>query len=321
MTLSVDNFSDRVLEQIDNKRSYAAVGLDPDYSKIPRIFAEPAFKSCGNTFTALAETIISFNRFIIDTVAPYVPIVKPQIAFYEMYGLEGVRAFVETVRYAKEKGLIVIEDAKRNDIGSTAKAYSVGHLGKAKLADGAEEVVFDVNAITVNPYLGSDGIIPFLDPVKQSGKGIFVLVKTSNPSSGEIQDLILRDGTSLFEHVGNLVNQWGLGALGQRGYSSVGAVVGATYPEHAATLRTIMPSALFLVPGYGAQGATGQDVIPCFNEDGYGAIISASRSINYPFGDNLEISEESFSNLVRAAVDNMNNDINEVLKSRGILPW
>jgi len=321
MGLTIQPFSDRLLEYIDIKKSFVVVGLDPEFSKIPLFMSREAVATYGNTFEAAAETIIAFNKHLIDLVAPYVPLVKPQIAFYEMYGLEGIRAFIETVRYAREKGLIVIEDAKRNDIGSTARAYSIGHLGKAKMADETERAVFDVDAITVNPYLGSDGIKPFLDPVDLLGKGIFVLVKTSNPSSGEIQDLIMQNGKRLFEQVASLVDGWGKDSIGERGYSSVGAVVGATYPEHAAILRSIMSHSLFLVPGYGAQGATGKDIVPCFNQDGYGAIISASRSINYPHGNDLQVSEQSFENLVKTAVDNMNNDINDALRTKGVLPW
>lgn len=313
------SFSDILLRRIREKKSFAVVGLDPEYLRIPFCFREAAQKKYDDAFEAAAESIIAFNKCIIETVASQVPAVKPQIAFYEMYGLEGLRAFVETVRYAKQKGMIVIEDAKRNDIGSTAQAYSRGHIGGAKLAEDSEQPVFDVDAITVNAYLGSDGIKPFLEDVNSRGKGIFILVKTSNPSSKEVQDLVLKDrNVKLYEYIAERVDEWGRNSVGIEGYSSVGAVVGATFPEHAKILRKIMAKSIFLVPGYGAQGGKGSDVVTCFNEDGYGAIISASRSINYPHGSNLNISEDGFRALVRAAVDNMNNDINGALVSNGL---
>jgi orotidine-5'-phosphate decarboxylase len=315
-------FSDRITAKINEKESVVVVGLDPEYLRIPFCFRDKYLALHGNTLKAAAESIIAFNRCIIDAVAPLVPIVKPQIAFYEMYGLEGLRAFENTINYAKQKGLIVIEDAKRNDIGNTARAYSRGHMGKAKLLEGLDQTVFDVDAITVNPYLGYDGIDPFLEDVSGYGKGIFVLVKTSNPSSSEIQDLVLKEGgVKLYEHLAKMVDSWGRNYLGSGGYSSVGAVVGATFPAHAKILRKLMPHSIFLVPGYGAQGGTARDVMACFNEDGYGAIISASRSINYPHLDNLKIPESLFKEMVKSAVDNMNNDINSALKNINILPW
>ncbi|MBN1840727.1 MAG: orotidine-5'-phosphate decarboxylase [Deltaproteobacteria bacterium] len=318
----IEAFSDRLLAQIDSKKSFVVAGLDPEYLKIPIVFRKKHARKFGNTLTAVGKSIVAFNKCIIDIVAPLVPCVKPQIAFYEMYGLEGLKAFVDTVAYAKKRGLIVIEDAKRNDIGHTARAYSNGHLGMVDLGSAPEQPIFDVDSITVNPYLGSDSISPFLKSIEKYGKGIFVLVKTSNPSSVDIQDLVLREGNiRLFEHVATLVHEWGKGSIGSRGYSSVGAVVGATFPQHATNLRKMMPQALFLVPGYGAQGASGKDVVNCFNKDGYGGLISASRSINYVHGNDLNISKDSFKNFVRTAVDNMNNDINKSLMVKGLLPW
>lgn len=323
MKKGFENFSDKLLNEIDSKRSFVVVGLDPEFEKIPFFSREKLIKEHGFDLKAASETIVTFNKFLIDIAAPLVPAVKPQIAFYEMYGIEGIKAFSETVKYAKSKELIVIEDAKRNDIGNTARAYSIGHLGKVRLEEFAYKEVFGLDAITVNPYLGSDSIKPFLEDVKNYGKGIFVLVKTSNPSSIEIQDLIIKEGNKkLFEYVASLVNEWGSNFTGIRGYSAVGSVVGATFPEDAKVLRKIMPKSIFLVPGYGTQGGTGKDVVTCFNErDGYGAIISASRSINYPHGDNLGISISSFEGLVRKSIDNMNNDINDALRRKGMLPW
>jgi len=315
-------FGDRLLLEIDKKKSFVVVGLDPVYAKIPLFFRKLPYTNFANKLEAVAETFITFNKCIIDIVQPYVPAVKPQIAFYEKYGVEGVKAFVETVNYARKKGLIVIEDAKRNDIGNTAQAYADGHIGMIKIGEDSEQPVFDVDAITVNPYLGSDGIKPFVNNAAKYGKGIFVLVKTSNPSSAEIQDLLLQDNkTRLFEHVARSVDHWGKELKGQRGYSSVGAVVGATFPEHAKILRAIMPNAIFLVPGYGAQGATGKDIVACFNEDGYGAIIAASRSINYPHGENVGITIDSFKPLVKDAIDKMNYDIHEALSVKGSINW
>ena len=315
-------FSDRLLTKIDKKRSVAVVGLDPDYQRIPLCFREATWGNEGDLLKYAADAIIIFNKCIIDVVEPYVPAVKPQIAFFERYGIEGIRAFINTVEYARNKGLIVIEDAKRNDIGNTAQAYADGHIGMVKLDEDLKCRVFGVDAITINPYLGSDGINPFLDTLKKYRKGIFVLVKTSNPSSSELQDIVLGDGkTKLFEYVAKIVNTWGDKFVGQRGYSSVGAVVGATFPEHARVLRLIMPKSIFLVPGYGAQGAAGKDITECFNKDGYGAIVSASRSINYPHGSDLNISEDSFKILVENAVQTMNSDISEALSENGLLPW
>lgn len=226
------------------------------------------------------------------------------------------------MEYARNKGLIVIEDAKRNDIGNTAQAYADGHIGMAKLDEDREYRIFGVDAITINPYLGSDGINPFLDTLEKYHRGIFVLVKTSNPSSSELQDIVLEDGkTKLFEYMAKMVNTWGDRFVGRRGYSSVGAVVGATFPDHARVLRSIMPKSIFLVPGYGAQGAAGKDITECFNKDGYGAIISASRSINYPHGNDLNIPEDAFKILVKNAIQTMNSDISEALSGNGLLPW
>jgi len=323
MVRKIENFSDKLLKEMDLKRSFVVVGLDPEFKKIPLFFREKQIKEYGINLRAVSETIINFNKFLINIAAPRVPAVKPQIAFYEMYGVDGITAFNETVKFAKSKGLIVIEDAKRNDIGNTARSYSKGHLGKINLKESIYKEVFDVDAITVNPYLGSDGIKPFLEDVRNYGKGLFVLVKTSNPSSSEIQNLIIKDkNCRLFEHVASLVNKWGKDILGIRGYSAVGSVVGATFPNDAKKLRKIMPNSIFLVPGYGAQGGTAKDVINCFNKrEGYGAIINASRSINYPHGNDLKISISSFEQLVKDAIDNMNNDINDTLKRDGMLPW
>lgn len=315
-------FSDRLINKILEKKSYIVAGLDPVYQKIPLSIRCTPTGENNNLFNCIGNTIFNFNKIIIDTIHHLVAAFKPQIAFYEMYGLEGLRAFIETVQYAKKKNLIVIEDAKRNDIGTTAQAYSNAHIGKVQLDEYNAKPVFDVDALTVNPFLGSDGILPFLKNVKLYKKGIFILVKTSNQSSYELQDLTLNDGKKkVFTHLAELVNIWGENYIGEHGYSSVGAVVGATFPEHALILRKIMPYTLFLVPGYGAQGAIGEDIINCFNKDGIGAIIGASRTINYPHGSNLMISESEFTKQVYNAVQAMNNDINTSLSKNKLLPW
>jgi len=321
MTDEIQTFSDRLLNEIDRKQSFAVAGLDPRLSMIPHVFRREPFREHGNTLKAAAESVMVFNRSILDAVAPYAAAVKPQIAFYEAFGLEGLRAFIATVDYARSKGLIVIGDVKRNDIGSTAQAYADAYLGRTELDKGVSLPAFDLDAVTVNPYLGSDGIKPFLTASARYGRGIFVLVKTSNPSSAELQDLTLEGGRKLFEHVGELVDEWGREVAGERGYTSIGAVVGATFPEHARALRKIMPRSIILVPGYGAQGGSAKDVLPCFNEDGYGAVVNASRSINYPHGTDLDVSREKFQDLVREAVQKMNEDINGALKGAGLLRW
>jgi orotidine-5'-phosphate decarboxylase len=314
----IEPFGDRLLARVDEKHSCSVVGLDPDYARIPEVFKGPANSSGGRSFRCMADSIIAFNRCIIDVAAPLVPAVKPQIAYYEMYGLEGMRAFVETVSYAKEKGLLVIGDVKRNDIGSTAGAYSTAYLGGVAMGEGTVETGFDVDAVTVNAFLGWDGVRPFMEDAVRYGKGVFILVKTSNPSSAEFQDLRLADGGApLYEWVARKVHEWGQNAVGRRGYSSLGAVVGATYPAHARALRSLMPRAIFLVPGYGAQGGAGKDIVACFNEDGYGALVNASRSINYPHGQDLSISLEEFKQRVREAVLAMNADIDGSLRSAG----
>ena len=241
------------------------VGLDPTMKLIPPHILKKAYKEYGENLTAVAEAIWEYNKGIIDAVCDLIPAVKPQIAMYEQFGLEGLKAFARTVDYCKQKGLVVIGDIKRGDIGSTSTAYAIGHLGGVKIGDKVFRG-FEEDFVTVNPYLGSDGVKPFIDICKEEKKGIFVLVKTSNPSSGEFQDRII-DGRPLYEWVGEMVNEWGKDCMGDE-YSYVGAVAGATYPEMGKVLREIMPKSYILVPGYGAQGGTGKDLKPFFNKDG-----------------------------------------------------
>lgn len=291
------NFADILIDKI-KETSPICVGLDPRFDQIPEHIREDA-PTPGAAF-------FEFNKGIIDAVHDLVPIVKPQIAFYEMLGLDGLAALVRTIDYAKEKGLLVLLDAKRNDIGSTAEAYAYAYLD--------EEGDFSADALTVTPYLGADGIKPFTDMCLKNGKGIFTLVKTSNPSSGDIQDRKVDEtGQSIYELMGQLVDSWGADLIGDSGYSSVGAVVGATYPDEAKKLRKLMPTAIFLVPGYGAQGGGAADVKDCFNEDGLGAIINSSRGIIFAYEKDKNYSPEKYGEAARAAVQLMKADLESVL--------
>ena len=266
----------KLISKIEKTHAPIVVGLDPMLNYIPKQIQEKAFKEYGETLKGAGEAIWQYNKEIIDHVYDLIPAVKPQIAMYEQFGIEGLIAFKKTVDYCKEKDLVVIGDFKRGDIGSTSAAYAVGHLGKVQV--GSQKFAgFDEDFATVNPYLGTDGIKPFIDVCKEEKKGIFVLVKTSNPSSGEFQDRLI-DGRPLYEVVGEHVAAWGEECMGDK-YSYVGAVVGATYPEQGKILRKIMPKAFILVPGYGAQGGKGKDLVHFFNEDGLGAIVNSSRGI------------------------------------------
>ena len=289
------------------------VGLDPMLNYIPEQVQKKAFAEYGETLEGAAEAIWQFNKEIVDKTYDLIPAVKPQIAMYEQFGLPGLAAFKKTVDYCKEKGLVVIGDIKRGDIGSTSAAYAVGHIGKVKVGS-KTYAPFDEDFVTVNPYLGSDGVNPFLDVCKEEKKGIFVLVKTSNPSSGEFQDRLI-DGRPLFEYVAEKVNEWGSDYVGECGYSYVGAVVGATYPEQARITRKLMPKAYILVPGYGAQGATAKDLLPNFDENGLGAIVNSSRGIiaAYKQEKYAKFGAEHFADASRAAVIDMQKDIASVL--------
>jgi len=300
------HFADRLVEAIKKKGSAICVGLDPRLDKIPGFIREKAAKTSGDDKLKLAaEAIIEFNKGIIDAVADLVPVVKPQVAFYEIFGEEGMRAYRETLDYAHEKDLITIADVKRNDIGSTAEAYASAYLGE----------VFDADSGTVNAYLGSDGVKPFVKVAADAGKGLFVLVKTSNKSSGELQDLFVwdekakgKDACALYEIMGGYVDSWGADEIGESGYSLVGAVVGATFPSQAKVLREIMPNAFFLVPGYGAQGGGAADVAPCFNKDGLGAIVNSSRGIIFAY-EEAGKREEGFAEAAREATLAMKMDL------------
>jgi orotidine-5'-phosphate decarboxylase len=284
------NAVDTLIEKVEEFTNPCCVGLDPVLDKIPAEIKEECLGQYGNTRQAVASAFLEFNKVIIDATADVVAVYKPQVAFYERYGPEGMQAFIDTVEYLHKKGKVVIEDAKRNDIGTTASAYADAHLGEVGLLSN-KEMVYDVDFLTVNGYLGDDSIRPFVEVCMRSQKGIFVLVKTSNPSSREFQD-IQCNGTPNFLRMAELVKRWGRSTEGEHGYSAVGAVVGATFPEEAKLLRKTLPNSYFLVPGYGAQGATARDVIPCFNPDGLGAIVSSSRGIIYAYTAQKPVSRD-----------------------------
>jgi orotidine-5'-phosphate decarboxylase len=316
------NMSDELIDRIIKKKNPCIVGLDPRMDLIPEsiIKDETAFQ---NPYEAVRETIKGFNKSIIESIKEIVPAVKPQIAFYEQYGSEGVKAYEWTVKFAQENGLLVIGDAKRNDIGTTAKAYAYGHLGRVSFPNKTSNPSYNVDMMTVNGYLGSDGIKPFIEACKEFQKGIFVLVKTSNPSSGELQDKKVSDGSTVYETMASMVARLGEELKGDRGYSSIGAVVGATYPKEADKLRNIMPSNIFLVPGYGAQGGTADDVIPCFNKDGYGAIVNSSRGIIYAYDRDPYMSRyepREFHLASKEAAMDMRDDIVNALKRNNKMP-
>jgi len=301
-----------LIKKIKETKAPVVVGLDPMLSYIPEHIQKKAFAEYGETLEGAAEAIWQFNKGIVDKIYDLIPAVKPQIAMYEQFGIPGLIVFKKTVDYCKNKDLLVIGDVKRGDIGSTAAAYAVGHLGRVKVGS-QEYLPFDEDFVTVNPYLGFDGIAPFIDVCKAEKKGIFVLVKTSNPSSGDFQDQLV-DGRPLYELVGEKVAQWGEGCLDEE-YSYVGAVVGATYPEMGAVLRKIMPKSYILVPGYGAQGGKGKDLAPFFDDNGLGAIVNSSRGIIAAYKDEAyaRFGAEHFGDAARAAVENMIMDIQDSL--------
>ncbi|MGN1378049.1 MAG: orotidine-5'-phosphate decarboxylase [Dorea sp.] len=305
----------QLISNIKRTGAPIVVGLDPMLNYIPKQVQEKAFAEYGETLEGAAEAIWQFNKEIVDKTYDLIPAVKPQIAMYEQFGIPGLQAFKKTVDYCKAKGLVVIGDIKRGDIGSTSAAYAVGHLGKVQVGS-QSYVPFDEDFVTVNPYLGSDGVNPFLNVCKEEKKGIFVLVKTSNPSSGEFQDQLI-DGRPLYELVGEKVAAWGEELMGDE-YSYVGAVVGATYPEMGKVLRKVMPKSYILVPGYGAQGGKGKDLVHFFNEDGLGAIVNSSRGIiaAYKQEQYASYGEENFGDASRAAVEAMIADIKGALESR-----
>lgn len=303
----------QLIANIRKTNAPIVVGLDPMLDYIPEHVQKKAFEEYGETLAGAGEAIWQFNKAIVDATYDLIPAVKPQIAMYEQFGLEGLAAYKKTVDYCKEKGLVVIGDIKRGDIGSTSAAYAVGHLGKVKVGNHTYSG-FDEDFATVNPYLGSDGVKPFIKVCQEEKKGIFVLVKTSNPSSGEFQDQLI-NGKPLYEMVGEKVAEWGADCMGDE-YSYVGAVVGATYPEMGKILRDIMPKAYILVPGYGAQGGKGADLVHFFNKDGLGAIVNSSRGIiaAYKQEKYASFGAENYADASRQAVIDMREDIAGALK-------
>lgn len=307
---------DTLIKKIETLQNPTVVGLDPRLSMIPERIRNASYEKFGKTPAGAADAFLSFNKEIIDAVYDLIPAVKPQVAMYEMYGAAGMQAFIDTVAYAKSKGLVVIGDIKRGDIASTAENYAHGHLGRAIVEDQKFEV-YGEDFITLNPYMGSDCIAPYFDSMKEYDRGLFLLCKTSNPSSGDFQDLLVGENNEpLYEIVGRNIEKWGEPFRGEFGFSEVGAVVGATYPEQGQRLREILPHTFFLVPGYGAQGATAQDLAGCFNKDGIGAIVNSSRGIiaawqNKKYKDRFN--EDNFAEASREAVLDMKKDLWEAI--------
>ena len=303
----------KLISNIQKTNAPIVVGLDPMLNYVPEHIQKKSFAEYGETLEGAADAIWQFNKEIVDATYDLIPAVKPQIAMYEQFGVEGLKAFQKTVDYCHEKGLVVIGDVKRGDIGSTSAAYAVGHLGKVQVGNTIFQA-FNEDFATVNPYLGTDGIKPFVDICKEEKKGLFILVKTSNPSSGEFQDRII-DGRPLYEWVGEKVAEWGADHMGDS-YSYIGAVVGATYPEMGKVLRKVMPKSYILVPGYGAQGGKGADLVHFFNEDGLGAIVNSSRGIiaAYKQEKYAKFGAEHFAEASRAAVIDMVEDLSTALE-------
>lgn len=302
---------DTLIEKIKEKDNPTVVGLDPKLEYVPTFIVEEAIAKHGETLKAAAKAIYKFNKALIDALHDVVPAIKPQCAYYEMYGYEGVKTLYKTIRYAKKRGMYVITDGKRNDIGTTMEAYATAHLGKVKVGN-TEIEPFAGDALTVNGYLGTDGISPLLDVCDKYDKGIFVLVKTSNPSSGELQDKLI-NGTSVYRTVGDMCEKWGEGRIGKYGYSSVGAVVGATYPEQLEELRETLPSTFFLVPGYGAQGGGAAAVASAFDKNGIGAVINSSRAIMCAY-KNEGCDERDFASAALREALRMKKDIQNNVK-------
>ena len=297
---------DTLIDKIREYDNPTVAGLDTSFDYLPE-----SMKAGVKDFAGAAEAVLAFNKKIVDSICDIVPCVKVQIAYYEMYGLEGMRTFAETVKYASKKGMLVMTDAKRNDIGATAECYAKAYLGQT-MVGGEEYTAFDSDFLTVNGYLGSDGIKPFLGWMQKRDKGIFVLVKTSNKSSGELQDLKLENGKTVYEYLGGLVEEWGKDCIGKYGYSAVGAVVGATHPQQAQILRREMPHTFFLIPGYGAQGGTADDLKVCFDKDGLGGIVNSSRGILCAYKQE-KYAGLSFDAAARQACIDMKNDLNRAI--------
>ena len=307
------NAIDNLIEKIKKTNNPTVMGLDPRYDSLPEVVRN----KYSNDLEGISKAILEYNKELIDNTYDIIPAIKPQLAFYEMFGIEGMKVFKETCKYAKEKGMIVIADAKRGDIGSTAKGYSNAYLGQTPIGEEKIEVFENIDFLTINPYLGVDSINPFVEDCIKYGKGIFVLVKTSNPSSGELQDLKLENGKTVYEHVASLVEKWGENLRGRYGYSSVAAVVGATYPEQLKEIRQKAPHTYFLIPGYGAQGGKAEDIALGFDNIGLGGIVNASRSLMCAYKSDRwkeKYSEAEYGKATRAEALDMKEVLNSVIK-------
>ena len=305
------NAIDRLINKIKETNNPTVIGLDPRYELLPKCVLE----KYPNTLEGISQAIVEYNKALIDETYDVIPAVKPQIAFYEMFGIPGMKAFEETCKYAKQKGMIVIADIKRGDIGSTAQGYSNAYLGKTKIEE-KEESIFDVDFVTVNPYMGTDCVKPFIDDCKKYDKGIFILVKTSNPSSGELQDVKLENGEEVYLKVAKLVEKWGKDLRGENGYSSIAAVVGATYPKQLKEIREIAPHTYFLIPGYGAQGGKAEDIALGFDKNGLGGIVNASRSLMCAYKSELwkdKFAEKDYAKATRAEALRMKEELGGII--------
>lgn len=305
------NIIDILIEKIKETGNPTVMGLDPRYEMIPKCVTE----KYPQTLEGAAQAIVEYNKALIDATHDIIPAVKPQIAFYEMFGIPGMQAFKETCEYAKQKGMIVIADIKRGDIGSTAQGYSNAYLGKTKIGD-IEQSIYDIDFVTVNPYMGTDCVKPFIEDCKKYNKGLFILVKTSNPSSGELQDLKLEDGEEVYTRVAKLVEKWGEELRGTYNYSSIAAVVGATYPEQLKQIRETAPNTYFLIPGYGAQGGKASDIAYGFDGNGLGGIVNASRSLMCAYKSDRwkeQFEEKDYAQATRAEAIRMRDELNSVL--------
>lgn len=302
---------DRLIKGIKEMNNPTVAGLDPKLDYIPEYIRQAAYEKYGKTLEGAAEALFEFNKGLIDALCDIVPAVKPQAAYYEMYGWQGVRALERTIAYAKSKGMFVITDGKRNDIGTTMEAYAKAHLGVTDV-EGESFEAFGGDALTVNGYLGTDGVKPVINVCKDKDKGMFILVKTSNPSSGELQDRSIDDGLTIYRTMGNMCEKWGEELMGEYGYSGVGAVVGATYPEQLGELRKALPHTFFLVPGYGAQGGGAKDVALAFDENGIGAVINSSRGIMCAWKKEEGLDPKDYAQAARREAIRMRDEINSV---------
>ena len=305
------NAIDRLINKIKETNNPTVIGLDPRYELLPKCVLE----KYPNTLEGVSQAIIEYNKALIDETCDVIPAVKPQIAFYEMFGIPGMKAFEEICKYAKQKGMIVIADIKRGDIGSTAQGYSNAYLGKTKIGE-KEESIFDVDFVTVNPYMGTDCVKPFIEDCKKYDKGIFILVKTSNPSSGELQDVKLENGEEVYLKVSKLVEEWGKDLRGEYGYSSIAAVVGATYPKQLKEIREIAPHTYVLIPGYGAQGGKAEDIALGFDKNGLGGIVNASRSLMCAYKSELwkdKFEEKDYAKATRAEALRMKEELGGII--------